>query len=194
MRNDARRHPARFFLYLLTHLGLPIRSADMILPEREAAANVRKIAPMRLVLALILTCGVGVALLFWPTVKRKMEIGVDPTDRHAVAVLDRSEWDFGPVLSGPTLRAKFPVKNVGEHRLILRQEVSSCECVAGDQPTLILEPGESTEITATMDTRELNGAFQMELSYTTSAPNLPKFKLTLLADVHRSLQSNAPTE
>jgi hypothetical protein len=116
-----------------------------------------------------------------------MEIRTDRalTPEGPIPVLERDLWDFGVVPSGPTLVTLFPIKNVGGRRLIVRRRTSSCECVAGDQDTIILQPGESTEITATLDTRELEGAFQLELPYTTSAPNLPKFTLYVRATVTR---------
>jgi hypothetical protein len=102
-----------------------------------------------------------------------------------VAILPITTHDFGRVPAGQALVAHFPLKNDGRRRLIVRQRTSSCECVSGDQETVVLQPGESSEITATLDTETLNGGYQMELSFTTSAPNLPSFKLTLLADVRR---------
>ena len=109
--------------------------------------------------------------------------GQAPHPDSAILVLDRDLWDFGVVRPGTTFVTHFTLRNVGRRRLIARQQSSSCECVAADQNTIILQPGQSTEITATLDTQNLRGGYQMELHFTTSAPNLPKFKLTLLADV-----------
>jgi hypothetical protein len=137
---------------------------------------VRKTWLTAAMLALLLLCAAG-------TLKLSQQSDADEGDRQAVIVVERTVWDFGQVRRGLTLRAKFPVTNVGDRRLVLHQRTSSCECVAGEEQTIILQPGESTEVTATLDTRELQGAFQMEFAFTTSAPNLPTFQLTLLADI-----------
>ena len=116
-----------------------------------------------------------------------------PPADHPLLVLDHDRWDFGDVRPGATLVTHFPIRNVGHRRLIVRRRTSSCECASGNQATIIVQPGESTKITATLDTNDLRGGQRMELDFTTSAPNLPKFRLTLLADVDQTQTPETPS-
>jgi hypothetical protein len=119
--------------------------------------------------------------------------GASRVNAEPRVVLERTTWDFGRVPAGSKLLARFPVKNAGDRRLVLRQQVSSCECIASEaQSTIILQPGRSTTLEAQIDTTKLQGACQLELTFKTSAPNLPTFQLKLLADVQPSRDSGDP--
>lgn len=127
-------------------------------------------------------CGnAGTLLIANPTQKNHLQ--------QAAAVLKRTQWDFGAVQQGDVLRTSFPIQNLGNRRLIVQQKSSSCECASSPSQTIIIQPGKSTTIAAVVDTSGIEGAFQMELEFTTSDPQLPEFTLTLLSEVriaHRS--------
>ena len=78
------------------------------------------------------------------------EIGTTNHEQRPIAVLKRTEWDFGTVSAGPTLRAAFPVRNAGNRRLILREHSRSCDCVSAARPSIIVQPGESVELVTTL--------------------------------------------
>lgn len=103
--------------------------------------------------------------------------------KHTAVSVPVTLHDFGQVTAGEVLQTRFAVKNDGDRRLLLRQRKTSCECISGTSRPMIIEPGASTIITATLDTEKLQGAYQMELHYTTSAPNLPNFTLIVRATV-----------
>ena len=103
--------------------------------------------------------------------------------QQAIAVLKSTQWDFGVVQQGEILRTSFFIQNVGDRRLIVQQRSSSCDCASTPSQTMIVQPGKSANIAATVDTHGIEGAFQMELEFTTSDPQLPEFTLSLLSEV-----------
>ncbi len=130
------------------------------------------------VLAIIVATG-------WVSGGRNDDFAV--VDYPAVAVLSRTAWELGPVENGSIHTVKFPIKNAGGSRLIIHARSSSCDCIAADQGPFILMPGESGELSAKLDTHNLDGSYMLELDYETSAPNLPTFRLAVSAMV-RSTQ------
>ena len=118
---------------------------------------------------------------------RRKEPG-DKTERP-IAAPEQSSWDFGAVEAGPTLVAKFSVRNPGGRRLVLNEKSLSCECASTGTPTLIIPPGECGVVVARLKTRGLRGSFAIKVDYSTSDPTRPTLTFTLRADVHSSVDS-----
>ena len=97
-------------------------------------------------------------------------------------IVDSAKYDFGTVPRGPTLQADFHVTNVGGRRLILNRESSDCSCLSSD-PALLLAPGASHHLSATLQTHELRGPIQSRIRYRTNDPHQPILELTLIAQV-----------
>lgn len=98
-------------------------------------------------------------------------------------VLATDQWDCGAVSAGTTVQATFSVRNAGSHRLILVGEQRSCECVAGRQPNVVVEPGQTAQLVVTLDTAGLLGPVRREIEYRTNDPERPLVRLTVLANV-----------
>jgi hypothetical protein len=98
-------------------------------------------------------------------------------------VLDRTEWDFGNVTAGETLRATFLVKNAGDRDLILLKHRSSCGCLTPDFSEAALPPGQSRELRVDIRTDRLHGPVRKRQSYTTNDAQKPLIEFTLVADV-----------
>ncbi|HKB00623.1 MAG TPA: DUF1573 domain-containing protein [Gemmataceae bacterium] len=65
--------------------------------------------------------------------------------------------DFGTVPFGPTLVHHFKLTNTTEHQVFIASARVSCGCVSASIPTNTLKPGESTYLTAYMDTKRFIG-------------------------------------
>ncbi len=113
------------------------------------------------------------------------------SSQHAVARIPVTAIDLGRVAAGTVLETRFKVVNDGGRRLILRQQTSSCPCVTGRSQPLILFPDETKYITLCLDSRNLEGPFQLEMNYSTNDPGMPKFALRLRVDVVLQLQDAA---
>jgi len=128
-------------------------------------------------------CLVGFSRLGCSLLARSRETDSAREQQRPVAVLEWTEYDFGTFEAGPTLQARFPLRNDGARRLIVMEKSRSCECVSGRRREIILEHGESTELEAVLQTRGLRSNVRLELDYTTSDPQLPQFRLTVIADI-----------
>ncbi len=98
--------------------------------------------------------------------------------------LPQRRYDFGRVVAGRRLETRFAVHNPGARRLIVRTAGSSCPCAAGENQDLVVEPGQTGQLLARLDTHGLSGPLALELHYATNDPALPRFTLLLMADVH----------
>jgi hypothetical protein len=65
--------------------------------------------------------------------------------------------DFGTVPFGPTLVHQFKITNTTDHQVFITSARVSCGCVSASIPVNTLRPGESTYLTANMDTKRFIG-------------------------------------
>ena len=99
------------------------------------------------------------------------------------AVIERTRWDFGTVSGEKELMARFPVTNAGRRRLVLVELDRSCDCVAPDRPEIIVAPGESTVIPIRLDAKQLAGAFEMIVRFTSNDAHQPTLEFRLCAKI-----------
>ncbi|MFH1919181.1 MAG: DUF1573 domain-containing protein [Planctomycetota bacterium] len=98
-------------------------------------------------------------------------------------VLPRSERDLGTVSQGGTIRAVFPIRNAGIRRLIVMEEGKGCCGEPAEPRRIILAPGESTSVEVEVNTAQWHGRVEHAVHYTTNDPELPRFALTVTANV-----------
>lgn len=99
------------------------------------------------------------------------------------AVVEPAAWDFGRVAAGPSLQATFRVRNAGGRRLVLHRSESSCDCLAGVEAELLVEPGASRTITAQLRTEGASGAVSADLLLRTNDPERGTLRLSCRAYV-----------
>ncbi|MFK7786964.1 MAG: DUF1573 domain-containing protein [Crocinitomicaceae bacterium] len=90
----------------------------------------------------------GVTLLFGTMSCTTNELSVG--NRTTMEVME--EFDAGEVVKGEFITAKFKVTNTGEYPLIISQVTAGCTCTVAKKPEEPIEPGESAEIVAQVDT------------------------------------------
>lgn len=61
-------------------------------------------------------------------------------------------YDAGKVVKGELIRAKFVVKNTGDHPLVIGNVSPSCSCTVSEYPEDPIQPGKTGTIIATVDT------------------------------------------
>jgi Protein of unknown function (DUF1573) len=79
--------------------------------------------------------------------------------------------DFGTVPFGPTLVHHFKITNTTEHQVFIASARVSCGCVSASIPTNTLRPGESTYLTAHMDTKRFVGPKEVIVYVNFSQPH-----------------------
>lgn len=70
-----------------------------------------------------------------------------PAGKHAKAVLDAEEFEFGKLEVGRKMRHAFRVTNGGDFPLVLAKRESSCICTLAELDEKPILPGESAEVT-----------------------------------------------
>lgn len=78
--------------------------------------------------------------------------------------------DFGTVPFGPTLVHHFKVTNTSNHTVQIRGSRVSCGCVSTHVHAYTLQPGESTYVTANMDTKRFVGQKEVIVYVSFSQP------------------------
>jgi hypothetical protein len=104
--------------------------------------------------------------------------------------------EFGHMAQFAKGKHEFVVKNVGEATLELRPGSSTCQCTVANfeqnKKALELEPGGSTTITVTWDTKETSGNFEKMVSIQTSDPAQPEIWFTVKGKVSPAIITVPP--
>lgn len=96
---------------------------------------------------------------------------------------DQPLWQLGTVPQKQKYEHKFPIRNDGNATLEILNVIPSCQCAAGIPEKRRLEPGESTEIKATLETLTFKGPLIKTIQVVTNDPKTRNFMLTIKADV-----------
>ena len=67
---------------------------------------------------------------------------------------------FGPVKSGEVVRASYPFKNTTDGTVVIKQVVTSCECLKTEYPKGNIQPGQIGEIVANFETKGQSGTHE----------------------------------
>ncbi|MFT5860204.1 MAG: hypothetical protein ACI865_002312 [Flavobacteriaceae bacterium] len=67
------------------------------------------------------------------------------------------KFDAGEVIKGEIINAKFSIKNTGSYPLIISTVSPSCSCTVPSYPEEPIQPGESGEIVAQVNTDKASG-------------------------------------
>ena len=65
-------------------------------------------------------------------------------------------FDAGEVMKGKIIEAKFSVKNEGKNPLIIGEVRGSCACTVASKPTEPIQPGDTKEIIAKVNTDKMS--------------------------------------
>jgi hypothetical protein len=85
---------------------------------------------------------------------------------------DKMEFDFGEIQQGIPAEAVFNLTNVSQEPLIIKKVKGSCGCTATNYTQEPVSPGESGEISATYDAKNL-GVFKKTVTVYTNFDEKP---------------------
>lgn len=108
--------------------------------------------------------------------------GVDAGNRPKL-VMEEREMDFGRVETGKRVTAKFRLANEGKRDLLLRKVETSCGCTVVETGKRVVRPGEATEVTVVLDTRDLSGYQRKRVTLYTNDPEAATVVLVLRGTV-----------
>lgn len=98
-------------------------------------------------------------------------------------VMEEREMDFGRVETGKRVTAKFRLLNEGKRDLLLRKVETSCGCTVVETGKRMVHPGETTEVTVVLDTRDLSGYQRKRVTLYTNDPEVATVVLVLRGTV-----------
>jgi len=92
-------------------------------------------------------------------------------------------FDFGNVLPEKTLRKEFTIHNFGNAPLELESVSTTCGCTAALAGTKRVEPGGSTPLRVTFQTRRFSGKVERRVLVRSNDPKTPLLEVKLGATV-----------
>lgn len=100
----------------------------------------------------------------------------------AEAYFDERVHDFGATPKGPQLVHYFRFTNSGKETLTISGVRVSCGCVTASAPVTQVKPGESSYITASMDSRRFTGAKSVTVFVQFTSPRFEEISLEVRAN------------
>jgi hypothetical protein len=98
-------------------------------------------------------------------------------------LLPNVHCDFGSIPLGAPIIARFEIKNIGSHRLIVRPESGACCGQAPVDVIITVPPAASAEVIVKVDAGRRIGRLQKAVHYNTNDQALPRFTLSVSAHI-----------
>ena len=112
----------------------------------------------------------NLSLVFFGCSENKLEVGQKTTME-----ID-SVFNAGTVVKGEIIYATFKVRNTGDYPLVFGEVRASCGCTVPSKPQKPIQPGETSQITAEVNTANLTSK-QIIKSVTTMSNTEPNIHL-----------------
>ena len=109
------------------------------------------------------------------------------------AVVDEPDFNFGPQHNNQSIDHTFVIRNEGDSTLEITNIRSSCGCTVGNVSSRSVEPGATSEITASYNLRGRQGRQRSTLTIETNDPNQRLLRLTMMGEALRELQIRPQT-
>ena len=109
-------------------------------------------------------------------------------DEQAAAPRIRVEpeaFDFGKALPGKTLRKEFTLRNFGDAELVIEGVTTTCGCTAAITAETRLEPGGSTQLQVTLETRSYSGKVERQVLVRSNDPKTPLLSVRVSVTVEK---------
>lgn len=97
--------------------------------------------------------------------------------------LSEEEWNFGKIKEDERPVHIFTIKNIGREDLIINRVRAACGCTATMLSSDNIPPGKSAELKVTFNPTGYNGLVKKDIYLESNDPQLPKAKITIIADV-----------
>ena len=94
-------------------------------------------------------------------------------------------FDFGKSLPGKTLRKEFTLRNFGDAELVIEDVKTTCGCTAAITADTHVEPGGSTQLRVTLETRSYSGKLERQVLVRSNDPKTPLLPVKVSATVEK---------
>ena len=97
--------------------------------------------------------------------------------------VEPESFDFGNALPDKTLRKEFTIRNFGDVALLIENVSTTCGCTAALPEVRRIEPGGSTPLRVTFETRRYSGKVERRVLVRSNDPKTPLVELRVSATV-----------
>ncbi len=122
----------------------------------------------------------------------KWKTEIDPASKARIEFIE-DFWDFGSIPKGSVVKYDFAFKNTGSDTLIITRVKPTCGCTTAPLSSDKIAPGETAEISASLDTKKLRGTVRKSILIDSNDPINPYLKISFKAKINDTLatiQSN----
>jgi hypothetical protein len=98
------------------------------------------------------------------------KLSIEQLKNAPVANFENTNFDFGKIKSGETIKHDFLFKNTGKSDLLLRNLTASCGCTAVTPKDMIIKPGNTSIIAAVFDSEGKEGYQNKTITVITNDP------------------------
>jgi hypothetical protein len=109
--------------------------------------------------------------------KSREELLEQSQGRPIVEVVGGTEFVFGTMQHGATMKHDFVFRNVGDGPLNLDMGGSTCKCTVGELESSVLQPGEETVVNLTWTAQSIMPDYGQSATILTSDPEHPEVKI-----------------
>jgi Protein of unknown function (DUF1573) len=95
-------------------------------------------------------------------------------------------FDFGRAQQNKTLRKEFTLRNFGEAQLVIEGVSTTCGCTAAITADTHVEPGGSTQLRVTLQTRSYSGKVERQVLVRSNDPETPLLSVMVSATVEKA--------
>jgi len=97
--------------------------------------------------------------------------------------VEPESFDFGKALPGKVLRKEFTIRNFGDAPLAIEGVSTTCGCTAALTAESRVEPGGSTSLRVTFETRSYSGRVERHVLVRSNDPKKPLLQVRVSATV-----------
>jgi hypothetical protein len=103
--------------------------------------------------------------------------------------VEPESFDFGKALPDKVLRREFTVRNFGDAPLVIEGVSTTCGCTAALTAKSRVEPGGSTSLRVTLETRRYSGRVERQVLVRSNDPKTPLLQVKVSASVEKGTET-----
>ncbi len=107
-------------------------------------------------------------------------------------VVEGSTLDLGEMFQGEKVERNLTIKNVGNKPLVIDRVQASCGCTATLLADKNVEPGKTTSLLVSFDSKNFSGIIHKSVSIFSNEPDSATREIRFTANVTRLLESSPP--
>ena len=102
--------------------------------------------------------------------------------------VEPESFDFGKALPDKVLRREFAVRNFGDAPLVIEGVSTTCGCTAALTASSRVDPGGSTTLRVTFETRRYSGRVERQVLVRSNDPKTPVLRVKVSVTVEKGTE------